>query len=84
MYVWGRLEQPQRLPGSAARDGACRRDGRELPGAALRKRRGKIAFKLLCDPLIERGRMSSGRSQSHKLCNSVFHEGASPSLQVQE
>jgi hypothetical protein len=38
----------------------------------------KIAFEIPCDPLIERGLMSSGRPQSHKLCNAVHHEGASP------
>jgi hypothetical protein len=34
--------------------------------------------------LIERGLRFSGRSQSQELCNSILHEGASPSLQVQE
>ena len=31
----------------------------------------KMPFEFPCDPLIERGRMSSGRSQSQRLCNSV-------------
>jgi hypothetical protein len=31
----------------------------------------KIPFILPCDPLIERGVISSGRSQSQRLCNSV-------------
>jgi hypothetical protein len=32
---------------------------------------GTIAFAMPCDPLIERGLMSSGKSQSQRLCNSV-------------
>ena len=32
---------------------------------------GTIAFAIPCDPLIERGLMSSGKSQSQRLCNSV-------------
>jgi hypothetical protein len=44
--------------------------------------RGKIAFNIPCDPLVERGLRSSGRPQSHRLCNSVFHAGASPAPQV--
>jgi hypothetical protein len=44
----------------------------------------RIGFFILCDPLVERGQWSSGRPQSYTLCNSVLHEGVSPSLLVQE
>jgi hypothetical protein len=40
-------------------------------GKGSRWRVGKKAFTIPCDPLIERGLMSSGKSQSQRLCNSV-------------
>ena len=45
----------------------------------------KVAQELKCDPLVERELWFPGRPRGKdEPRNSAFHEGASPSLQVQE
>jgi hypothetical protein len=48
------------------------RQGRQAaPGVHSREHCGTIAFKIPCDPLVERGLRLSGRPQSHRLCHAV-------------
>ena len=67
------------------------RDGRVQCGIqdhlSLLERRQviKVAQELKCDPLVERELWFPGRPRGKdEPRNSAFHEGASPSLQVQE
>ncbi len=53
-----------------AAGGAGALQGR-LRGLRFRGGNARMPFEFPCDPLIERGLLSSGRSQSQRLCNSV-------------
>ena len=68
-----------------ARDGRIQRGIQDHLGLLTRRQLTKVAEELKCDPLVERELWFPGRPRGKdEPRNSVFHEGASPSLQVQE
>ena len=80
------VETPDKvtLPGLAG-NGRVSRSIQDHLGLLKRCQLTKVAQELKCDPLVERELWFPGRPRGKdEPRNSAFHEGASPSLQVQE
>ena len=72
-------------PPGSARDGWISGRLQDHFGLLKRTQIPKVPQELKCDPLVERELWFPGRPRGEdEPRNSAFHEGASPSLQMQE
>ena len=80
------VQAPDKItPPRSARDSRVQRRIQNHLGLLKRRQLIKVAQELKCDPLVERELWFPGRPRGKdEPRNSAFHEGASPSLHVQE